>query len=132
MTPQSYYCNNCKDTGTYFGGEYGTKEVKCRNCNQIKRKYDMANEFEVVCVKSLPQKKDQKYGIIYITVDHENTVHQCPCGCGYEVYLNHDLDRKRGWVISVINDKISIDPSIGNTFPCRTHYYITENKIKWC
>jgi len=132
MKTETYHCNNCKDTGTYLGGVYGTKEVKCRNCNQIKRKQAMVNEFKLVYVNSLPEKKNQKYGIIYITLDGENTVHQCLCGCGNDVYLNHHIDRKYGWVISVINGKISIDPSIGNTFPCRTHYYIIDNKIKWC
>jgi len=85
-------------------------------------------------VRDLPVKAEQEYGIIYVKVwrDEINTVHQCPCGCGNEVYLHHDLNRNRGWVINIKDEKITVKPSIGNTFKCRTHYFLTENKIRWC
>lgn len=91
-------------------------------------------ELKYKAVNDLPERENQEYGIIYVKVweGEINTVHQCPCGCGNEVYIHHDLDRNRGWVINIKCEKITVNPSVGNTFKCRTHYYLIENKIRWC
>lgn len=81
----------------------------------------------------LPEKEDMKQGVIYVCHIHKIANHLCVCGCGEEVVtpFQHIIGNKIiGWNFSEDNAKITLRPSIGNTFACRSHYYITNNVIK--
>jgi len=74
--------------------------------------------------------KDKKFGILYICDAYSVTVHKCACGCGVDVVTPFGDDKS--WALT-ITDKVSLSPSIGNfRYPCKSHYFITEGKIKWC
>lgn len=90
---------------------------------------------ELVPVFIDPIPETLKIGLLYISKEFGTSCHLCPCGCGYAVYLNFPektVDNKiNGWHLTIRDEKISFRPSIGNTFKCKSHYYITDNKIEW-
>ncbi|WP_181956102.1 MULTISPECIES: DUF6527 family protein [Dyadobacter] len=56
-------------------------------------------------------------------------IHLCACGCGNEVVTPLS---PADWQLKYDGAVISLIPSIGNwNFPCQSHYWITNNKIKW-
>ena len=73
-------------------------------------------------------------GILYISEEFKTSIHLCACGeCKMKTVLpfySEVLDM--GWHYTKENENITFRPSIGNwQFPCRSHYYITGNKIEW-
>ncbi|MDQ3819257.1 MAG: DUF6527 family protein [Acidobacteriota bacterium] len=72
---------------------------------------------------------DLKEGTIYISIEFATAVHKCCCGCGNTVVTPFS---PTDWKLIFDGESISLDPSIGNwSFPCRSHYWIKHNKIKW-
>jgi hypothetical protein len=68
-------------------------------------------------------------GVLYISTRYRTAVHKCACGCGSKVVTPI---RPSGWTLVFDGDTVSLTPSIGNwEFPCRSHYWIRENKIRW-
>lgn len=68
-------------------------------------------------------------GVLYISVLHCSAIHKCVCGCGNEVVTPISPD---DWQLSFDGKTVSLRPSIGNwNFDCKSHYFITENQIKW-
>jgi Family of unknown function (DUF6527) len=75
----------------------------------------------------IPDKIDN--GTLYISLKYNTVVHKCCCGCGREVVT--PLSPK-DWKLIFDGESISLYPSIGNwNYPCKSHYWITENKIRW-
>ena len=67
-------------------------------------------------------------GIIYITMEYGTAVHKCICGCGNDVVTPFS---PTDWQLIYNGESISLYPSIGNwNFKCKSHYWITNNKIK--
>lgn len=66
---------------------------------------------------------------LYISRKFSTSAHLCCCGCGNKVVT----PLKAGnWTLIVRNDKVSLDPSIGNwSLACRSHYWIRDNKVIW-
>lgn len=68
-------------------------------------------------------------GTLYISIPYTTAVHLCACGCGIKVVTPiapHE------WQLLWDGDTVSLSPSIGNhQFPCRSHYWIRRNRIKW-
>jgi hypothetical protein len=78
-------------------------------------------------VKYIP--KDIDYGILYISLTYQTVIHKCPCGCGREVVIPIT---PTGWKLIEKEETVTLKPSIGNwEFPCRSHYWIINNKIVW-
>lgn len=68
-------------------------------------------------------------GRIYVTLTYATAVHLCACGCGTKVVTPISPAE---WQLSFDGESISLTPSIGNwEFPCRSHYWIRSNKIRW-
>ena len=85
----------------------------------------LTNEF----VEYMPEKMQD--GVLYFSEKYELAIHLCPCGCGNKVVT--PTDDTYGWKITINDDKITLHPSIGNwQFPCKSHYFLKENKIEWC
>lgn len=77
----------------------------------------------------LPRILDEGY--LYISRKYKTAIHLCACGCREEVIT--PLDDLNGWVLHKNEELVSLTPSIGNyQVPCKTHYFITNNKIVWC
>ncbi len=83
----------------------------------------MKHEF----VEFIPDKLED--GVLYVSITYSTVLHRCCCGCGNEVVTPlSPLD----WQLTFDGETISLFPSIGNwSFPCRSHYWIRENEIKW-
>lgn len=73
--------------------------------------------------------KHLELGTLYISGEYTTTAHLCACGCGEKVVLPlHPTD----WRMKFDGKAITIRPSVGNwSFPCKSHYLITENRIEW-
>ena len=77
-------------------------------------------------VKFIPKPLDE--GVLYVSVEYEVTVHLCPCGCGHEVVVPIG---DGGWTMTVTDGLVDLHPSILNSFPCRSHYWIRGNEVVW-
>jgi hypothetical protein len=70
-----------------------------------------------------------KEGVLYISVRYATAVHKCACGCGNKVVTPIS---PAGWQMLFDGKTVSLTPSVGNwQFPCRSHYWIKSNKIRW-
>ena len=73
--------------------------------------------------------KELEDNVIYISVRFSTAIHKCACGCGIKTVTPFS---PTDWKLIFDGKSISIDPSIGNwSFPCQSHYWITQNKVKW-
>ena len=85
-----------------------------------------------VFVDLVPEQLEQ--GVLYVSEKYQTAIHLCACGaCGQQTvtpFHNSDL----GWQYTRDAwDRVTLRPSIGNfQMPCRSHYWITENRIDWC
>ena len=68
-------------------------------------------------------------GILYISMMGKLAIHLCPCGCGETVVTPFAPSH---WKLMFDGDTVSLWPSVGNyEFSCRSHYFITNNRIVW-
>lgn len=68
-------------------------------------------------------------GILYVSMPYGTAAHKCCCGCGRKVITPFG---PTDWKLIFDGDTVSLHPSIGNwNFPCRSHYWIRENRIQW-
>lgn len=69
-------------------------------------------------------------GVLYISKEFGSVIHLCACGCGTETVT--PIGGSDDWKMTKEGQEITLRPSIGNwQFPCRSHYYITRNRIEW-
>lgn len=82
-----------------------------------------------VMVEEIPSADDIRPGVLYISHKYGTAVHHCACGCGEEVVTPLSPE---GWTLHFYG-QFSLTPSIGNfQFPCRSHYFITNEEVCWC
>ena len=68
-------------------------------------------------------------GILYISLEYSTATHKCFCGCGEKVVTPI---RPTEWTLTRNENVVSLNPSIGSfSLPCKSHYFIKENKIQW-
>ena len=78
-------------------------------------------------VELIPEEIEE--GIIYVSIPYATAVHHCLSGCGQEVVTPLS---PRDWELIFDGETISLYPSVGNwSLPCRSHYWIRRNKVKW-
>jgi hypothetical protein len=78
-------------------------------------------------VEFIPEQIEE--GILYVSISFCTAVHRCACGCGEEVVTPIS---RTDWHFSFNGESISLSPSIGNwNFPCRSHYWITNNQVRY-
>lgn len=81
----------------------------------------------------IPEKENMKQGVLYISRKYKTASHLCPCGCGNEIVTPVNSEGSNAWNMTETNGKVSLSPSIGSSWqPCKSHYFITENKIVPC
>lgn len=67
--------------------------------------------------------------VLYISMEYDVAKHKCPCGCGTDIITTLS---PVGWKLIYDGETVSLYPSIGNwKHPCKSHYYIRRNEIKW-
>lgn len=84
-------------------------------------------------VKYIPE--ELKPGVLYISEEFQTVIHLCACGmCGKQtVTPTGQWGEYKGWDITINDGKVTLNPSIGNwQFPCKSHYFIRENRVEWC
>lgn len=68
-------------------------------------------------------------GVLYISKKYCTAIHKCCCGCGQKVVTPL---KPTEWSLSVTAGCVTLRPSIGNwSFPCRSHYWIRNNRVVW-
>lgn len=78
-------------------------------------------------VKNIPDMLEDN--IIYISDEYQLAIHLCMCGCKNQVVTSLGSNH---WSYNIKDNKVSLYPSIGNwNFNCRSHYWISNNKILW-
>ena len=89
----------------------------------MNRRSALVHEF----VEFIPAQIDE--GKLYISMDYATAVHKCCCGCGCKVVTPIS---PTDWKLNYAGNTITLTPSIGNwSFKCRSHYFITNNKVVW-
>lgn len=67
-------------------------------------------------------------GILYVSLKYKVAIHNCICGCKEKTVTPFS---NGGWTITIKENLVTLRPSIGNyQFPCRSHYYITDNNVQ--
>jgi hypothetical protein len=68
--------------------------------------------------------------ILYVSERFQVSLHLCACGCREKTVL--PFGSPQGWEYTREGDVVTFNPSIGNyQVPCRSHYYIHRNEIRW-
>jgi len=68
-------------------------------------------------------------GVLYISEKYATAIHSCCCGCGKEVVTPFS---PASWQLFRHGNAVTLYPSIGNwNFPCRSHYWIYQNRVIW-
>ena len=127
---------DCKESRAANPEAYGSKWVNCGRSpmDHLNETTTMTNmkELQTVFLETLPEKLEE--GKLYISETFGVSKHLCPCGCKSLVVLpfNTFPDQKlHGWLMLRTQDKVTFRPSVGNyQLPCKSHYYITFNKIE--
>ena len=60
---------------------------------------------------------------------------RCPCGCGNINRLSLKESDNPHWKIAITGDKVTLTPSVHGPIgkkECNSHYFLIDNKIKWC
>lgn len=90
-------------------------------------------EIQPVFIQYIP--KELEEGKLYISEEYGIAIHLCACGCKEKSVTPLSPD-PNPWILTKNGDKVSLSPSIGNWVGEKpnyhAHYYITDNKIKWC
>jgi hypothetical protein len=78
-------------------------------------------------VEFIPEHLDD--GILYISIEYCTAIHKCVCGCGNQVVTPLS---PTDWQLTFDGESVSLNPSIGNwSFECQSHYWITNNNIRY-
>ena len=84
---------------------------------------------------SYPDDPKLEDGVLYVVDNSPYVQFNCPCGCGGDVILpttKHEAGY-HGWGFSEADGKVTLSPSIlSSGFPCRSHYFVRNNRIDWC
>ncbi len=56
----------------------------------------------------------------------------CPCRCGEQIDVNLMTSRRPNWQLTMRNDSVTLRPSLWvPEDKCGSHFWITDNAIKW-
>ncbi len=65
---------------------------------------------------------------LYVSMRFAILSHMCPCGCGRLVDVALSPETRS---IYFDGKYLTLEPSIGVTFPCNSHYSIICNEVVW-
>ena len=81
-----------------------------------------------IFVETIPHLPDMEHGTLYVSMRFATLSHLCPCGCGRLVDVTLDPETRS---LAYDGEYLTLRPSIGVKFPCRSHYSIIRNAIMW-
>ena len=79
-------------------------------------------------VEAIPRLPDMEKDTLYVSMRFDTLSHLCPCGCGRLVDVTLDPATRS---LTYDGEHLTLRPSIGVKFPCRSHYSIVRNAIIW-
>jgi len=79
-------------------------------------------------VETIPRLPEMEEGALYVSMRFATLSHLCPCGCGRLVDVTLDPATRS---LTYDGEHLTLRPSIGVKFPCRSHYSIIRNVIMW-
>lgn len=83
---------------------------------------------EPVFCEFMPETLEE--GKLYVSQKFKTATHLCCCGCGNKVVTPL---KPSFWNITIKGNTVTLSPSIGSfSLPCRSHYFIRDNKVVWC
>jgi len=81
-----------------------------------------------VFVEFIPEVLEE--GTLYISIPYATASHKCACGCGELVVT--PIKPITQWTLTIDKELISLSPSVGSwSLECKSHYYITNNRVIW-
>ena len=91
-------------------------------------------ELKPVYLQFLPPQNAMQEGILYISKRFQVAKHLCACGCMSDTVTPFEHQGETmtlpGWKFTDNDGLVTLSPSIGNAqFPCKSHYWIQNNKI---
>ena len=81
-----------------------------------------------VFVETIPHLPEMEEGALYVSMRFATLSHLCPCACGRLVDVTLDPATRS---LTYDGEYLTLRPSIGVKFPCRSHYSIVRNAIMW-
>ena len=92
----------------------------------------VAKKYKYTFVTDVPGKIKENY--IYIIQDGKEPdaiAFNCPCGCKKIIHLNLLKDMRPCWSFVIHKKQISLYPSIRAKSGCKSHFWVTNNKVEW-
>ena len=87
-----------------------------------------AMELKPLFVETIPHLSEMDKGTLYVSMRFATLSHLCPCGCGRLVDVTLNPTTRS---LTYDGEYLTLKPSIGVKFPCRSHYSIVRNAIIW-
>ena len=81
-----------------------------------------------VFVEAIPYLEDMADRTLYVSMRFAILSHLCPCGCRRLVDVTLGPTTRS---LTYDGEYLTLRPSIGVKFPCRSHYSIVRNAIVW-
>lgn len=79
-------------------------------------------------VEAIPQLPEMEQDTLYVSMRFATLSHLCPCGCGRLVDVTLSPTTR---TLTYDGEHLTLRPSIGVKFSCRSHYSIVRNAIVW-
>lgn len=91
-------------------------------------------------IETVPPDDDMEDGVLYVSEKYGTAIHMCACGCRGKTVMPINFQKEDGTMTTygwdytrTDNGLVSFSPSVGNfNFPCKSHYFIRNNKVEWC
>ena len=81
-----------------------------------------------VFVETIPYLAEMDDRTLYVSMRFATLSHLCPCGCDRLVDVTLDPATRS---LTYDGEYLTLRPSIGVKFPCKSHYSIIRNRIMW-
>jgi len=95
--------------------------------------FDKEKLYKSEYVSDVPKKPEPDK--VYILGGAKNpflSVLRCPCGCGESLHMNLLSSRDPCWELFVeANGSVTFKPSLWKKTGCRSHFHLTNGKVKW-
>ncbi len=93
-----------------------------------------SSDYNLKIVKELPRHLEEKVFYLEGNITENDFWYgqmKCPCGCNDILTLNLIDDVSPCWSVDVIDNKISLAPSVWRTKNCKSHFWLKQGMIKW-
>lgn len=84
----------------------------------------MISKLRAEHVEHIPDELEE--GVLYVSLAYNLAIHLCCCGCG-EQSVTPICDGE--WTYD--EDTVTLHPSVGNRFACKSHYWVRNGLVLW-